>query len=310
MIHKPNDTDTEDHIKALLNGAEQVSRLGALHADGSLGRWAASQAAIANYHVPHVAHARTFWGGMMEVDIRETVSAEIFIHGMFEPELSAFFQRHLKRGQTFVDVGAHIGYFSLLASQLVGEEGRVAAIEPSERTSWRLIRNLSGSRQAKVHRVAAWNKEALLNLMDYGPLYSAFNSIGDRRIHESSPNVKGTPFEVRAVALDEFFAEINLVPDVIKIDAESAEIQVLEGLAGTLREVRPILTLEVGDYSHLLEKGIPSSAEVLQIVMKYGYVCYNANMDGLDKHDLKQGGSYEYSNIVAIPSERQYEFES
>lgn len=309
MIHQPIENACAGHIRTLMTCAEKISHLGGLKSDGTLARWAASQAAISNYHIPHTTQVKTFWGGMMEVDIRETVSAEIFAHGAYEPELSAFFLRHLKPGQTFVDVGAHIGYFSLLASFMVGEKGRVASIEPCERTSWRLIRNLMAFKQSKVHRVAAWNKETKLSLIDYGSLYSAFNSIGDRRIHESSPTVEGKSFEVRAVALDEFFAEISLIPDFIKIDAESAEIQVLEGLASTLREIRPILTIEVGDYSHLLKKGIPSSTEVLEMVMKYGYVCFSANLDGLKKHVLKEVGSYDYSNIIAVPSERQHEFE-
>lgn len=290
--------------EALRRGAEQISRLDALRATGALGRWQASQAAIANYHAPHVTQAATFWGGKMEVDIRETVSATVFIHGVFEPDLSAFFNRHLQPGQTFVDVGAHYGYFSMLAAHRVGESGRVVSIEPSERTSWRLYRNTRDFPQARVHRVAAWDKEETLTLQDYGPLYSAFNSIGERRIHESAAPVKATPFEVRAVNLDSFLTEIGAVPDVIKIDAESAEIQVLRGLARTLREARPVLTIEVGDYAHLIGKGLPSSADVLRAITAHGYKCYLPTLEGLAPHSIVEDRLYEYGNIVAMPVER------
>jgi FkbM family methyltransferase len=290
--------------EALRRGADQTRQLDALRGAGALGRWQACQSAIANYHAPHVAQAPTFWGGTMEVDIRETVSSQVFIHGIFEPELSAFLYRHLLPGQTFVDVGAHYGYFSTLAANRVGETGRVVSIEPCERTSWRLYRNIKDFPQARVHRVAAWEKEEILTLQDYGPLYSAFNSIGERRIHESAAPVKATPFEVRAVDLDSFLTEIGAVPSLIKIDAESAEIQVLRGLARTLREVRPVLTIEVGDYAHLLGKGLPSSAEVLRAITAHGYECFTPTLDGLEKHSIMDDGLYDYGNIVAMPSER------
>ena len=51
----------------------------------------------------------------MQVDIRERVSSSIYIFGIYEPTLSAFFSHYLESGKTFIDVGAHYGYFSLLA---------------------------------------------------------------------------------------------------------------------------------------------------------------------------------------------------
>ncbi|MEX1115800.1 MAG: FkbM family methyltransferase [Akkermansiaceae bacterium] len=299
--------DTEAH-EALLAGAARVAELETLRSSGALGRWHACQSAAANYHAPHVAIAATFWGGAMEVDIRETVSSEIFIHGVYEVELSAFFHRYLKPGQTFVDVGAHFGYFSLLAAHRVGETGRVVSIEPSERTSWRLYNNLKSRRQVTVHQVAAWEKEATLTLQDYGPLYSAFNSIGERRLHESAPFVKATPFQVRAVALDEFFGEIGIVPDVIKIDAESAELQVLGGLNRTLTERRPVVTIEVGDYSHLVERGVPTSAQVLRAISAYDYVHFSPTLEGVTAHGVRDDAEYAYGNIVAVPREKSEEF--
>lgn len=301
MPPKPNPVTPEQAIESLRAGAEQFARLDSLRRSGALGRWAACQYATANYHAPNAAKAITFWGGKMEVDIRETVSSEVFIHGVFEPELSAFFHRFLKPGMTFADVGAHYGYFSMLAAHQVGETGRVVSIEPCERTSWRLIRNTMESPQVKVHRVAAWNREEMLTLIDYGPLYSAFNSIGERRIHESAPPVKGKPFEVRAVALDGFFEEIGAVPDVIKIDAESAELQVLAGLERTLRTRRPVITLEVGDYEHLVGKGLPTSADVLHAVLEFDYELYAPTIDGIERHEIRTEGLYEYGNIVAAP---------
>jgi FkbM family methyltransferase len=289
--------------EALEAAAEQLSRLDALRASGALGRWQASQSAISNSFAPRIARANTFWGGTLEVDIRDAVGSSVFIHGSYEPELSAALYQLLQPGQTFVDVGAHIGYFSLLAADRVGDRGKVVSLEPCERTFWSLTRNTQASKNVQRHRVAAWDSGTTLSLNDYGPLHSAFNSIGDRRIHESAPPVKSTPFEVRAVALDEFFEETQTVPDVIKIDAESAEEQVLEGLRRTLQSVRPVITLEVGDYEHLLAKGVARSSDILRSLDPLGYILLEPTLDGLHFHGIRDG-LYAYGNILGVPEEK------
>lgn len=307
MSSSENTVTPAQAVEGLHRGAVKISSLGALRTSGELGRWQACQSAIANYHAPCIAQAKTFWGGMMEVDIREAVGSSIFIHGAYEPELSSFFYRFLQPGQTFVDVGAHVGYFSLLAADRIGEQGRAISLEPCERTFWRLTKNTQSYKWIQRHRVAAWETETILTLNDYGPIHSAFNSIGERRIHESAPPVKSTPFEIRAVALDDFFRETQTIPDVIKIDAESAEVQVLEGLRKTLQEIRPVITLEVGDYSHLIAKGLPRSIDFLRIAECHDYLLYEPSLDGIRPHTLMDS-DYEYGNIVAVPVEKREEF--
>lgn len=305
----PEAPSCEESERMLKICSEQIVQLDHLRVSGVLGRWHACQAAIANYHAPCIAQAKTFWGGLLEVDIREAVGGAIFMHGAYEPELAAFFYRYLAPGQTFVDVGAHLGYFSLLAAERVGERGRVISLEPCERTFWRLTKNTQSCQWVERHRLAAWECETILTMNDYGPLYSAFNSIGERRIHESAPPVKSTPFEVRAVGLDDFLTETQTRPDVIKIDAESAEVQVLNGLRKTLKSTRPIITLEVGDYAHLLALGVPRSIEFLQIAISHDYDLFEPSLDGLRPHRLQEGG-YDYGNIIAVPSEKRVQFKN
>lgn len=301
-------TENGDSLALLQDAALNMDRIEKLRLTGTLGRWWACQTATVNFHAPYITKAKTFWGGSMEVDIREAVSSQIFTHGAYEPELSSFLHRALQPGMTFVDVGAHYGYFSLLGAHRVGEAGRVIAIEPCERTSWRLYHNVSQHKAVSHHRVAAWNEETTLSFNDYGPVWSAFNSIGERRIHESAPAVKPTSFQVRAVALDDFFAEIGVTPDVIKIDAESAELQVLGGLVKTLTNHRPLVTIEVGDYAHLVEKGVPTSAEVLRSVAAYDYVHFSPTLNGVIGHEVRNDAEYGYANVVAVPRERSAEF--
>lgn len=309
MNHMDSPQTSKEAFLQLAKAADRLSRTEDLIKSGTLGRWWACQTAIANHHVPHVVKAETFWGGTMEIDIREAVSSHIFIHGVYEPDLSAFLHGALRPGMTFVDVGAHYGYFSLLAAHRVGAAGTVLSIEPCERTSWRLYHNIAAHKQVSYRQVAAWDEETSLTLNDYGPVWSAFNSIGKRRVHPSAPGVNATSFEVPALRLDKLFAEAGIVPDVIKIDAESAELFVLRGLSSTVANVRPVLTLEVGDFSHLVSDGVPYSRDILQAVRVQGYELFTPTFDGLERHQIMENDLYEYGNIIAVPAEKVSEFQ-
>src|SRR5438034_4170766 len=87
--------------------------------------------------------AETFWTGRFEAVLPESVSTHIWRYGFFEDDVCLFLLRTLAPGMVFVDVGAHFGFFTLLASELVGEAGRVVALEPMPRTFTQLSRNTS-----------------------------------------------------------------------------------------------------------------------------------------------------------------------
>ena len=87
--------------------------------------------------------ATLFWGEDMNVVLPEIVSCFLHRYGFFEPDLTKIFLMHLKPGQTFFDVGTHFGYYSMLASKLVGHEGQVHGFEPTPGTYKILHSNLS-----------------------------------------------------------------------------------------------------------------------------------------------------------------------
>src|SRR5262245_46342376 len=90
------------------------------------------------------------------------VTPSILEEGTYGPELSALLRDTLRPGMTFVDAGANIGYLSVLASKLVGEEGRVFAVEPFPLNARILEANLArhGCTNATVLPVAAWSERA------------------------------------------------------------------------------------------------------------------------------------------------------
>src|SRR5436309_3468193 len=124
----------------------------------------------------HVEHFTTFWGQPMAGMSNETVAATIMSSGFFEEGLTRIMLALVRSGMTVVDVGAHIGYFSLLAARLVGSSGRVLSLEPTPATRALLLENLSKYQNVIVRSCAAWNEPTTLRLRDFGGSFSAFNS--------------------------------------------------------------------------------------------------------------------------------------
>ena len=146
------------------------------------------------------------------------VAPTIREHGIYGTEIGAFLKRRLRVGSTFVDVGANLGWFSVLAARLVGERGRVYAVEPDPANLPLLRANLWGNRcdNATVLGVAAWSGPAHLDLVTYpeGGAATEVRAGGD-----------GTLL-VPAAPLD------SLIPgtvDVLKVDAQMTDHVAIRG---------------------------------------------------------------------------------
>ena len=95
----------------------------------------------------------TVFGSQIAGDTRDIIQQYIYYFGVWEPHLTRWIVRRLVPGDTFIDVGANIGYYSLLASKLVGEYGNVVAIEASPATFKVFQRNLGFNRVRNVRAV-------------------------------------------------------------------------------------------------------------------------------------------------------------
>lgn len=161
-----------------------------------------------------------------------------FLFGTSEPAEQEALARYLRPGSVFYDVGANIGFFAILAARLVGPTGRVVAFEPSPTNAEALRRNvgLNGFMHVDVIEAAAGAEpgEATLQL----GVISGTNSI---KFHRTAGTVT-----VPLVTLDEIRRQRGLpAPTLVMLDCEGAEIDVLRGMAATIREVRPVIMVEV-----------------------------------------------------------------
>ncbi len=152
--------------------------------------------------------------------------------GTYEPEQTALFVRHVQRGGTFLDVGAHVGFYTLLASRLVGPAGRVWAFEPDP-TNARFLRDHVRINDAGHVHV----EQAAVARTPGSARFGGGSGSGTGRLTE------GGGRSVRTVALDSFCAEHGIVPTAVKMDVEGAEAEVIEGGAETLRRTRPVIFL-------------------------------------------------------------------
>jgi FkbM family methyltransferase len=174
-------------------------------------------------------------------------TGKAYFEGHGEAEVQKALQRHLKKGMTFYDVGANIGFFSLIAARLVGEGGQVIAFEADPEIAGRLREHVARNRfvWAMVEEKAVWSAAGPLSFARTDPNASPDRGLG----HVASGSNRGT-VEVAGVSLDEF-ALAHRPPDFIKCDVEGAEVEVFRGAARLLREKRPAIVCEMhGDANH------------------------------------------------------------
>lgn len=163
-----------------------------------------------------------------------------------EIRLARFLIRRLREGDVFMDVGAHYGYFSLLASALVGSSGKVVAFEAAPSTFPVLKINTQKAGNVSAHQLALSDKDALLTFYEFPKLYSKYNSFyvtqfeGEKWFAHYPPKTVKIP----AARLDTFLSETGLRPTVLKIDVEGAEDKVVQGGQASLAAQTPVIIME------------------------------------------------------------------
>lgn len=248
--------------------------------------------------------SKTFWGAPIYLlPQNEDVSSSIYSFGLLEIDLCYFFTDYLFHGATVLDVGAHIGLFSMLSSELTGDTGTVFSFEPTPSTREALELNLKCYEQAVIVPNLAWDENVELDFHDFGTQFSAFNTATSGRLSDEQKTIaKDTLIKVQAITLDDFCLEKEIRPDLIKIDAESSEIQVLKGMRSLMDKVRPVVTIEVGDMESTLKDGIHKSSEILEFAIGYDYLPVRPIAGRYEFHVVKD--HYDYDNIIMVPREK------
>jgi FkbM family methyltransferase len=176
-------------------------------------------------------------GLRFECDLRNALAREVFFTGRYEPQETSLVCRLLGPGGTFVDVGAHWGYFSLLAADAAGPAGRIVAVEADPRIHRTLARNfaLNGLANAEAVHAAAAAEAGVLALDGFD---EGQDNWGVSRVAGVAGSA-GARFEVPARPVDALLDERGVgAVDLLKMDIEGAEGLALRGMAAGLRAGR------------------------------------------------------------------------
>jgi FkbM family methyltransferase len=157
--------------------------------------------------------------------------------GRCEPEQTAAVAASLRPGDVFFDVGANVGYYTLLAADRVGPAGRVVAFEP-------VIRNLSF-----LHRHLERNRVANVTVLPFACAAESGYAHFERGDTVATGHLAGGGRRagtlVHTITVDAAAQLLGLVPTILKVDVEGAEEDVLRGAARTLRTARPRIFLSI-----------------------------------------------------------------
>lgn len=234
---------------------------------------------------------------LLEVIPSDVIGMPIARFGVYEFAVSSLVRQYLKAGDVFVDVGANIGYYSVIAAAAVGPSGAVHAFEPSARVRARLKRNVEVNelRQITVHPEAVGAQGGTVRLVE--PEGVGNDGLG----HVKATGNEGT--EVRAVRLDELPEFSNACPHLIKVDVEGGEPEVFRGAAGLL---------ERGDAPSIVFESFEIARDAA-VLREYGYQVVQPAMHkgsvGLTR-DLgaPRYRQWEAPNFLAVKSKRGLAF--
>ena len=239
--------------------------------------------------------ARLFTGDIMNIVVPDNVSTALYLNGCFEADDTKAFIESLNDGDTFIDIGAHIGYYSMLASSLTGEKGKVICFEPTPSTYGLLLKNLQHKKNVKAENLAVYSVQTNMEFNDYGLKYMVFNSFKKARLNDIDlvPN----HINVQTTTLDNYCRLNNVKPSFIKIDAESVELHVLQGAIETIKNSKPKFMIEVGDFEHI-EAG--SSYKIISFLTDLGYDVFEYQNDSFIKHEIIKT-AYPTLNLYFFP---------
>jgi len=187
----------------------------------------------------------------------------MMVYGHYEPAVCQLIQNLIKPGWTVIDVGAHIGYMTLLMARSVGESGRVIAFEPLPENVVSLRKNIAlNGLDARVLVEHA----AVAEVSGQGYLQLGSTS-SQAALGKGKDGIM-----TRTWSLDEYaLARALLRIHFVKIDAEGAEVLVLKGMKEVLARSYPLVLLEI--------HGDPQARYVVESMPEYGYTLRQVNGD-------------------------------
>ena len=207
-------------------------------------------------------------GHKMFIDSKS--SLRLLILGAYEPFETELVQKEIKRGDVVLDIGANIGYYTLIFAKLVGEEGKVFAFEPDP-TNFSLLKKnveINGYKNVELVQKAVSNKTGKIKLY-----LSRYNNVCHciYNSHDGRQSI-----EVETIRLDDYFKNYNGEVDFIKMDIEGAEGEAIQGMFNLLKKNNNVKII-----TEFLPIGLKSSSinpeKYLKLLIELGFKLYEIN---------------------------------
>ena len=188
----------------------------------------------------------------------DIVSEHILEDKIWEPYETMLVLQHLKPGSVFLDIGANIGYYTVLAGAVVGEQGMVIAYEP-DGENFRLLEHniaLNGLTNVRPFRAALGENSC------QGSIYRSEDNMGNHRLFDDGDGRQKEIVEI--LNGDEHVARIAERLDFIKIDTEGYEAHVLKGLRAMIMANRTRLGMVIEFWPYGLRRANTSGTQLLE----------------------------------------------
>lgn len=253
------------------------------------------------WHLGHRASrvdrvAKLQGGARLIVDVADYGHRQIYFLGEYEPGTTRLLRRLAKPGWTMLDVGANIGYFSLLGAALGAPGARAVAFEPNPDLADMLARSvqLNPALDIRLEQLAVGARPGVLPLH----LTSDHRNTGLSSLRPDLPDTDGGTIPVTVTTIDDYCAAEGLAPDLVKIDVEGFELQVLRGADKTLSNAPPGAVICEVDPAREDPQGL------IDLMRFYGYVPHTITERGELRSDATIGPGSATENLCFTPAGR------
>lgn len=224
------------------------------------------------------------------------------LYGTFEDELVHWLTEHLPAGGTFVDVGANIGWFTVIGAKAVGSTGVVVSVEADPRNCELLLDNISinyVAERVSVLNIAAWHSAGELSFHRSAKFHGNGSVVGpNEEYRRRYPGDVPELITVEAARLDDVLGDLATI-DVLKMDIEGAEVDALAGMSGLLAAGRVrSLVLEINPRADAASW--PRLIEWLRAMDHLGWRAVDLGTGGSVPIETLTSGA-DFPNVVLSP---------
>ena len=199
------------------------------------------------------------------------------INGIHEKIITNLIKKEIHSGDVVLDIGAHIGYYTLQFANLVGSTGKVYAFEPEPKNFELLKKNVQINKHDNVVLIQkiVSDKDGIVEFF-----ISKFDSIGNK-LFES--NEAGSSIKIESTTLDEYFKDLKKKIDFIKMDIQGGEGKAILGMKNLLKENKNLKIIQEW-WPDALKQNNTNPEDHLKFLQHIGYKIYE--IDGTIKKDI------------------------